>query len=722
MEVLFLLRASFLATSIYMNRKLYFTAFFIFIIGGICAQPQSGVVKANLNNLEFIFDAQTGSILRMSYPATGIMLQTIADSAGIVELAYPVKEFEPLRLASRYSKNAKITQGKGMVTIHWDELGASRSFARFQGKVNATVTLREEADGKSISMSCSIKNNSDHNVPQVVFPDFSGFVPFSGIEGTEFRTGGTAIRPFIDMIVRERDNFYPFYESMRWFHYGFVLDGKNLVIKWMDIGGLHGGLSIFAKNWGTNKGYDEGVYLKLSEISRKLRYMNTLNIDIAPGTSWQSAEFILTPHENGWAKGIIPYRNWAKQNVKPLYPMPDHIRDGLGYRTIWMKNFYPDDPEGVNFKFSDLPKVARDSKEHGLDELNLWGWYENLILPLPPPYQYLGTEQDMANAVAECKKIGVNVSPFITAMTAGKVSAPRYGLDTNKLTSKYIYDPDFLPVINPHYSVAGSRSRIPNSHPLWKKDILSSSKHLIDMGVSSFSWDEFFTVGTGRHLDTIVAQIRKMAKEKDPQSTFSGEAGTNMENEYNYLDYTWNWDYNDGCDYRALISLLPAPRININIDRSLADAKRGFADNLYLNVWPRKPDGINGSDYISNHPELSEALKQCARLRKQFLDYFVSGTFVADCLLSKKSADAHVSTYVLPKSMLVIVINKAGKKEITFDSDIEPWLKSVTGRYKIKHYIDGKLLKTTSISKPKWIQKTPVMNNLDICLYEVIPE
>src|SRR6185295_9051685 len=90
-----------------MNRKLYFTAFFIFIIGTTYAQQQSGVVKANLNGLEFIFDAQTGSILHMSYPATGIMLQTTADSAGIVELAFPVKEFEPLRLASRYSKNAK---------------------------------------------------------------------------------------------------------------------------------------------------------------------------------------------------------------------------------------------------------------------------------------------------------------------------------------------------------------------------------------------------------------------------------------------------------------------------------------------------------------------------------------------------------------------------------------------------------------------------------------
>ena len=702
-----------------MNLKLFFTTVFIFTIGGICAQQQSGVVKANLNGLEFIFDARTGSILRMSHPATGIMLQAIANNAGIVELAYPVKEFEPLRLASRYSKNAVITKGKGTVTIQWDELGASRSFARFQGKVNATVTLREEADGKSISMSCSIKNNSDHNVPQVVFPDFSGFVPFSGIEGTEFRTGGTAIRPFIDMRVRERDNFYPFYETMKWFHYGFVLDGKNLVIKWMDIGGLHGGLSIFAKNWGTNKGYDEGVYLKLSEISPKLRYMNTLNIDIAPGTSWQSAEFILTPHENGWAKGIIPYRDWAKQNVKPLYPMPDHIRDGLGYRTIWMRNFfYPEDPQGNNFTFRDLPKVARDSKEHGLDELVLWGWNDPFMLPLPPPNKFLGTEQDMVNAVAECKKLGVNVAPFRSVMISQ--TASKYGQQPN---TEYNYDPEFVPILNPRYAVAGKgAAMIPSSNKLWQEEALNSAKHLIDIGIPSISWDQFFTVGPGRYLDTLVTQLRKIAKEKDPQSTFSAEAGTNMENEYDYLDYTWNWDYNDGCDYRALLSLLPAPRININIDRSLADAIRGFADNLYLNVFPRKPDGVNGSDYISKYPEMSRTLKQCTRLRKQFLNYFVNGTFIADCILTKACPDAHVSTYTLPKTMMVIVINKGDKKEITFETNIEPWLKSATGRYRIKQYNDGALVKTTSISKSQWIQKTPVMKNLDICMYELIAE
>ncbi|MEO8763515.1 MAG: hypothetical protein ABI416_04470 [Ginsengibacter sp.] len=704
-----------------MNRKFYFTAILLFIIGGIPAQQSPGLVNATLNGLQFVFDEQSGSILSISHPATGTMLQSSRDSAGIVDLAFPVREFEPLRLASRFSKNAQITKGNGMVTIHWDELGASRTFTRFKGKVAATVILKEEPDGKSISMSCTIQNQSDLPVPQVIFPDFAGFMAFNGTTGTEFRTGGIAIKPFVDMVVREHDNFYAINESTRWFHYGFVLDGKNLVIKWMDIGGRNGGLSIFSKDWGVNGGYDEGVMLQLSERTKKLRYMHTLYTNIAPNASWQSAEFILTPHENGWAEGIIPYRLWAKQHIKKLYPMPDHIRDGLGFRSIWMKtSFYNEDPDGINFKFSDLPKVAKDSKENGLDELNLWGWYENLWLPLPAPWRYLGTEKDLTAAVAECKKIGVNIAPFITVMKANTETGNKYGLKPN--TSNYIYDPGFVPQMNPPYASAGNGSMVSQANKTWQKDVLTSTKHLIDMGISSFSWDQFFSDGPGHHLDTLVAEVRKMAKEKDPQATFSGEAGTNMEYECDYLDYTWNWDYSDRCDYRALISSLQGPRINQNIDRSVPEAKIGFADNLYLNIWTRKPDGINGSDYISNHPELSKALKQCARLRKQFLHYFVNGTFIADCLLSKDCPDAHVSAYTLDKSMLVIVINKKDKKEIAFESNIEPWLKSPMGRYKIKQYDDGTLVKKRDISKSHWSEKTSMMKNMDICIYEVIAE
>ena len=82
-------------------------------------------------------------------------------------------------------------------------------------------------------------------------------------------------------------------------------------------------------------------------------------------------------------------------------------------------------------------------------------------------------------------------------------------------------------------------------------------------------------------------------------------------------------------------------------------------DNLFLNVWPSKPDGINGSERIANVPELSHTLKTCAALRKQFLPYFTEGVLIGNCLLARSRAPGvRLSAYVLPDRVLAIVLNQ----------------------------------------------------------------
>lgn len=694
----------------------------IFLIStSVSAQRSSETVKHTLNGLEITLDAQTGSILRMSYPATGDIISAHPDSAGLVDVAVPVSEFEPLRAASRYSKGVKITEENGVVKIHWDELGASRQINTFKGKVSATVTLKADPDGRSVSMSCTVTNNSNQSIPQVIFPDFFGIVPFGGLHDTRLTTATTSFRPFIDMRIRPHDNFYGLFENMKWLKYGDVFDRNNLVTKWNDIGSLRGGLSVFQKTWGGNRGKNEGVLLQLSEISKKLRYMHTIYTEVGTGSTWTSDEFIVTPHSNGWARGIEPYREWAHKHIKKRYPLPEQVRDGLGFQTLWMKNsFYEGDPGGVNFRFADLPKAAQDAKVHGLNEMVLWVWYRAMELPMPPPFPQLGTEQDMINAVLESRKLGVNIAPFINPYSTRNATAYKYGV--RPANSSYIYDPEFIPTFLPKYATGFRGPLIPQSNPLWQQELLGSMKRYIDLGLHSFCWDQFFpnTPGPENYMDTVMTKIMRMARDRYPQASLGGEGGTNIEFEANFLDYTWNWNM-DSCDYRPLINVFNQTRINTNIDQSVSDVKFGFADNLYLNLQPRKPDGINGSAYISDYPALSAALKQCARLRKQFLNYFVNGLFISDCILSKSVPDAHISAYVLPKSMLVIVINKEGRKPISFEGDIASWLPSVSGKYKLNVYNDGQLIKKTSVGR-KWKEKTPVMNNLDICLYELTAE
>lgn len=99
-------------------RIIYFAIIFLLSVRSAGAQEKTNVINASLNGLDIVFDASSGSILAMSHPATGIILNTTADSAGIVDMAFPLKEFEPLRLASRYSKNVRITKKPGIVTLY----------------------------------------------------------------------------------------------------------------------------------------------------------------------------------------------------------------------------------------------------------------------------------------------------------------------------------------------------------------------------------------------------------------------------------------------------------------------------------------------------------------------------------------------------------------------------------------------------------------------------
>src|ERR1035437_12280 len=127
--------------------------------------PKRSTVEASLNGLAIRLDADTGGILRMRYAGVK-MLESKPDRSSILDLAYPVKEFEPLRLASRFSHGAKIDVTKQNVTIHWATLGMSRVWTKVEGDVAATVTMKAAPDGRSVIMTCTVENNSKNPVRQ----------------------------------------------------------------------------------------------------------------------------------------------------------------------------------------------------------------------------------------------------------------------------------------------------------------------------------------------------------------------------------------------------------------------------------------------------------------------------------------------------------------------------------------------------------------------------
>jgi len=665
--------------------------------------------------------------LLIAGPNKTIYLDASPRQSSIIDLAYPVKQFEPLRLASRFSENVKIERLEESVTISWENLGASRKFD-LPGQISASVRFRAAPDDKSIIMTCIIKNKSDKSIPQVLFPDFMGLLPFDGEANTMFRTAAFEVAPF--NILKPVDETVPFYatgllhKGNGWVEYksGKYRSFSQKLVDWLDFGGINRGFSLFAKRWGPEDPH-ASIMLHRSETDGKIRLLFAHSITIAPGEEWHSDEYWLTPHQHGWAEGIEPFRTWVKKNWTRKYPLPEHIKKGMGFRTVWMAKGVTNDSLDAIFHYDDLPRLAKESKEHGLNEMVIWFWCPYLQLPVQT-LDYLGTEQELIDAAAECKRLGVNLNLFISVLYLADPTASRYGLTTTKEAS-WTYHPELIPIFNPPYASWNRSALAVQSDPKWQNDVLASFKKFIDLGLTSFVWDVFSAAPTKPNLYDLAEAIRDTAFAHDPQAVFAGEGGCDIGEDYKYLDYTWNWNWNWPTynDFRAFTSVFSTPRLNVNIDNSAKVVKYCFADNAYMNIMPSTPDGINASDMIVNHPEVSQALRQCAKLRQQFLPYFEDGKLIGNCILTSNCDSTHVSAYVLPDRVLVIMINDADERHIKFSCDPAYWVHSETGKFKVNVFnSDGVLVDSNKNAPGEWHGTTILLKHLDMTLYEFLAE
>jgi hypothetical protein len=698
------------------NGRMFTVCVLIYLqAAAIDAYPAETSVR--LNGIDIGLDADTGAIVRIAYPGVGTILEASSDKAGLLELAYPLAEFEPLRLASRFSK-ARIKADDQGVTIDYDRLGSSRKAFDQRSNVSATVTLKAADDGKSVVFSCRIHNRSDQPVPQALFPDLVGLLPTAGEADTQLRTCGTVISPWTEMRSSPSGQFWVEDQDVVVLKPGRLLG--NMVFRWLDLSSSIGGFSMFAKRWGWDP--LNSVYADMEQRTMRLRLLWEHADAIAPGQTYESGEFWLTPHRHGWAEGIEAYRRWFKANYRRPYSLPDRIRNGLGYRTVWMSTRFPGDPEGgIVWRFKDIPDVATEAKEHGLAEVVAWAWTQGFHLPIPAPYPQLGTIDEFLSAAEKSRSIGAPVSLFVTILGADRETAKRHGYEWRKRGS-YTRHVDLLPRRGAWYTKSFDYSYADVRNANWQSDARGSLKALIDKGFTDLTWDQ---VKLDNHPEPNMAAaikwIRDYARQKAPDASFGGESTSEPEIDLELIDFTWNW--RDYSDTRPLISLLTdGPRINANINRSIPDVVRAFADNLYLNVMPRKPDHINGSDWIKNHPDLSRTLKQCAELRWQFLPYFTQGRLVGECVLAEPNSTIHLTAYILEDKVLAIAVNTAQQQTQDLKFDVGPWLKDNAGPLEVR-VIDqkGRLVASNRQKSRQFTVVTPSLEQWDLCIMEMVP-
>ncbi|HZT29871.1 MAG TPA: hypothetical protein VFA33_08315 [Bryobacteraceae bacterium] len=675
----------------------------------------AGDVSLRLNGLEIALNGETGGIVWLAYPPAGEFLAAGTKDAGLLDVAYPVESFGPMRLATRFSR-AQITRtGEGAVIV-WDPLGPSRrGVALPSGHVTARVTLRAAEDGRSVVLTCRIENRSAAPVPQVMFPDLEGLEPVDGLEHTRIRFAAGTVEPFAGP-VKPKDAA-PFYIDRGWKHYpasGYY--GMN-ALRWLDFGGPRGGLSVFQKKWGTDDEPDVRTARTEAAPSR-LRLLWEHRARIAPGASWESGEFWLTPHRGGWAKGVEVYREWVRRG-NPQRELPRHIRDGLGFQSIWMMQELESDAARAAFRFADLPRVAEDAKAHGLTEIVPWGWCRYFRIPIPLRTE-LGSQEDLLEGIRRARAMGVNVAPFVSIHNLMPEGAQRYGGKAG--SGNWTYHPELIPNFRPFYDNELTGTWIDSGNLEWQHAVAAELERWVNLGLASMSWDQFSNRDDANRTTGMVALVEKVraaARARDPQSTFSGESirPGSMEADGAVLDYTWNWvDY---VDAGPLVNLLRAPRLNCNVEDSPLVVRKCFAENLFLNVMPRRPDQPNGTALVSEQPALAAALREAAALRRQFLPYFTEGTALGDSVVEDGTA-GFVRGYQMGNRLLILTLNdRAEARAIGFRTDLSLWLPAGAG-YTVRTYdAAGRLTGERPAAGAEQVLVTPALAPAQLAVFEV---
>lgn len=657
-----------------------------------------------LNGLQIDIDDQTGTLTRVTHPATGVILQATRENSGILTVSAPEKGFYALQLEPRLSR-ANISKSKDTITLTWATLEANRNTSQAGGGgVKAEVTFRAAPDGRSVIVSARVQNQSQVEVSQILFPDLRGLRPFDEPERMELRMGLGAVNPFAGEVRSDgRATFYP---HRTWEEYPAGGQYQRNALRWMDYGSLKGGISIFEKKWLTEPRPTILTHRNEADPS-DLRVAWQHKARVRPGESWESGEYWLTPHRGGWAKGIETFREYAARENTRSVPVPERIRSGLGFQTIWMIQSAESDPGHAAFRFKDIPRVARDAKEHGIDELVLWGWCAYGHLPIKPRPE-LGTAEELVEAIHAARQLGVNVTPFVNLKNLDNRYAERYGLKPGS-GSAWIYHPEAIPEMLP-FTAASGQVDVPTDNPAWAKDATEALLDWARRGVTSFAFDVYDDVGKMALIDWtngLRAQVRKL----DPDATFAAEpVDGSFERSARVLDYTWNWmDYVEAGPYQ---NVLKYPRINVNVESSSRVVKMAFADGLYINAMPKWPNQPNGSKLIGEEPELAAALKEVAPLRQRFVEFFRDGNFLGESVLSRpvtrfvrhnsgswiggatvevgefEYPDVFVRGYQLADRLLIVVLNNDKvKRTVELSSDLDLWLPPAKG-YRVVQY-DG---------------------------------
>jgi len=607
---------------------------------------EDSVVKA-------VFDRNTGRLVNLLSKKTGWQIERRGYLSRSFRLAVPLpgSRSNCIYGERQQLRKAEISSDKKKIVFTWNKL-----ICDCDKELDIEFTGTVELTYAGLQFSSRIKNSSPFTVESVYWP-YLGDINTPKTESTlswmNFEYAGGMNKGPVYPYFRSHKGYYgvdypiQIYQT-QYSHFGLLgNDYEGIYIGYHDTTDKN----LVNFTFELKPGYEHadnmnfGTVPKADSIGGKpahIEYSCVHFVFVNPNESEITKPIIIQPYVGDWQKGADNYKAWRKTWIRDL-PCPEWAKKVHSWQQFHI-NSSEDYPRST---YKGFVEYAKECAKYGVKAIQLTGWNlggQDRGNPSHDIDPRLGTWDDLKNAIAECKKIGVYIILF-SKFTWADESQPWF---KNELIKYAIKDPygNYFNYNGYQYQTAvqlndiNTRRLIPLC-PLcseWRDVADIEFNKTIEMGAAGMLYDECqhhggaFYCFDPNHGHNVPADVfsgdrllengfRKITQQKDPEYLFAGEAIRDLQ----FLSYNMSY-FRIGRDY------IPMHRY-VAPDAAMQIAVIGYNDRqtinqalLYRFIISYEPRNFKG--HLNEFPLTMEYGKKVDALREKYSNFLWDGEFI----------------------------------------------------------------------------------------------
>ena len=624
---------------------------------------KSGFVKLANDVVEFSFEGKTGSLAQIRDKRSGRKFLSVAEGARLFRLIIPTESWTSRCADSHESRRPEMKLAGETLTICFEDVLC-------QGKptgIKVEVTVRLPAGSAEAVFSLRLENGSDVDIQEVRFPWVGGFKGIEG-PGKDWITIENEKLDVHKLLPQRNPHTFCRWRERKTYEFPFL--------PYLDVSCGAGGLSYICYLEKRRTGALGFERLDPFGERPSLSWSYAASPFVKPGKSWQSPEVGIAVHGGDWHETARRFRNWADTWWKNPSP-PASLKNSIGIMNLQFTSF-----DGTEFfRFSDLPRLAKECAKSGIYHICLWHKAGGLYCNKGDFKEIMDEPEDvleeLRQALAQVRKIGVNMSIILNLRLIRSTMGPYReigeseairGRDGSTYRESYPASHYHLANLGPLYEIGDAIQlcQRPDSpfaergHKLIEKMLnLGFTSIFIDQPLNNYccfaenhghpSPDE-----TSEGAIRFMADVSKQVKQRSKDGYVIGELPEMFQTENVDLWWYWQWRYMRPEVYRYS---MPDSLQMWVIDGDVGELNRAFAMGFYANITPA---GMEKG--LSARPGVASQCAALAKLREQTAAWTVDCRFFdKDGLDFKAAGSAEAYVFAGKERASVIIAETAGR-------------------------------------------------------------